>query len=153
MNKNGRMLLIAAGSMSAIIALLHVCILLVGEPGYRYFAGIGDQLADLLVDGSWLPSLLVIISTLVFVIFAIYAFSGGGCLPKLPFLHFVLLAIGVIYLVRGIMNIPFYLIVLIKKLDITNYQSFLFDSISFVIGLFYLLGTKFEWERLKPHEP
>ena len=138
--------------MSTIIALLHVWIMLIGEPAYRYLAGIGDQLADLLVIGSFLPTILVSAITLVFVVFAIYAFSGAGLVIRLPFLHLGLLAIGATYLLRGIMNIPFYVFVLIEKYEITSYRSFLFDAVSFTIGLFYMLGTILEWKRLKPEK-
>ena len=44
MSKHSRTFLIVAGSMSAIIALWYLWIMLVGEPAYRYFAGIGFNL-------------------------------------------------------------------------------------------------------------
>jgi len=55
----------------------------------------------------------------------------------------------VIYLLRGIMGIPYYFFVLMEKYEINTYQSFLFDAVSFTLGLFDVWGTILQWKQLK----
>ena len=47
------------------------------------------------------------------------------------------------------MGIPYYFFVLMEKYEINTYQSFLFDAVSFTLGLFDVWGTILQWKQLK----
>ena len=149
MLRNGRIFLILAGSMSSLIAFLHGAIILIGEPAYRFFPGLGDALADMLIAGSIVPTVIVVVITGFFLVYALYAFSGARILPALPLLRLGLCTITAIYVLRGLSNIPYYLNIFLggKKLEPGN--AVLYDSISLGIGLLYWIGTRMEWESLK----
>jgi len=142
MKSNARIALVLAGIGSSLIALLHIIIIVIGESAYQYFQGVGDEFAQMLNNGSILPTIITAIITLVFIIFALYAFSGSGIILRLPYLQIILIAIGTIFILRGIMNIPFYAYVIVKHFEITECKSFAFDLISLLIGILYIIGVR-----------
>ena len=75
-----------AGVSSAGVALLHVLILFVGGPAYRYF-GAGERMARLAERGYPTPALITAGLTALFIVWAAYAFSGAGLLRPLPLLR------------------------------------------------------------------
>jgi putative oxidoreductase len=147
--KIGRILLILAGLLSSLVAALHILIILLGESAYRFFPGVGEALADLLRGGSALPALLTGGIALVFIAFALYAFSGARLIRRLPLLRLGLACISAIYLLRGLMNIPYYVHVLASGLRITEFHSIVYDAVSTLIGACYLAGTAMLWKELK----
>jgi hypothetical protein len=129
-----------AAASNAAIALLHLAIIFLGAPAYRYF-GAADM-ATLAERGSAVPALVTAGLTVVFVVFALYAWSGAGSMRRLPLLGLGLWAIGVIYTLRG----------LILILDIQRWMRGLhypprqtvFSLVALVIGVLYLVGA---WRR------
>jgi hypothetical protein len=79
----GRRALLAGGLLSAGIALLHVVIIFVGAPAYRYF-GAGEQMAQQAEAGSHLPALVTAAVTLFFALFAYYALAVAQVVPRPP---------------------------------------------------------------------
>ena len=69
--------LIAAATLSAVAALLHVGILIFGAPWYRFF-GAGERMAELAASGHWYPTLITSLIALVLVVWAMYALAGAG---------------------------------------------------------------------------
>jgi putative oxidoreductase len=133
-------MLILAGIGSSLIALLHLLIIIIGEEAYRLFHGVGDEFADLLLSGSAWPTIITAILTLLFSIFAAYAFSGSGIIIALPKVRAIIILIGSIYILRGLINIPFYINIILKLYKFTEYRSIVFDTISLTMGLLYIIG-------------
>jgi ribosomal-protein-alanine N-acetyltransferase len=148
MKSIGKGFLTAAGAASGLIALMHIGIILIGQPAYRFFTGLGDDLADLRAAGSMLPDASTAAIACCFAAFALYGFSGARIIPPSPRLRAGLAAIGSLYLLRGLMNAPFYVLVLLQRADLERYNSIFYDSISLGIGLLYLAGAKLEWKAL-----
>jgi hypothetical protein len=140
MKYNNRVMLILAGIGSSLIAMLHLLILIIGEEAYRFFPGVGDEFADLLLSGSAWPTIITAILTLIFFIFAAYAFSGSGIIVALPNVRAIIILIGSIYILRGFINIPFYINIILKQNKLIEYRSIVFDTISLTLGLLYIIG-------------
>ena len=102
----GNPLLISAAMLNAIAALLHVGCIIFGAPWYRFF-GAGEQMAQLAAAGSWRPTFITSGIVLVLAIWSLYAFSGAGLIPRLPFVRQALCVIAGIYLLRGVAGFAF----------------------------------------------
>ena len=129
--------LIAGGSVSLVLAALHVLIIAIGAPAYRYF-GRAD-LAEATLKGSLYPPLATLVVTITLVVWGLYAYSGAGVLRRLPLLRTGLFAISGIYLLRG----------LIVVLDAARWfkgepyppRQAVFSATALVVGLCYAVGT------------
>lgn len=139
--------LVLAGWLSVAIAALHVVIVFLGAPAYRYF-GAGEDMARQAEAGSLVPAALTLVIAAVFGVFALYAFAGAGRFRRLPLLRIGLAVISAIYLVRGLSLLP----------ELAGYAQdsgtappryLAFSFTSLVIGLLYLAGTVLLWPRLK----
>jgi len=135
--------LIAGGVSSALIALLHV--VLVFRPDlFQYVApGQGDALSQMAEQGSGIIVAATAALALIFALWAAYAFSGAGLIRRLPLLGAALIAIGVIYFLRGLF--------LPTEINMVVNQGYpfrfvVFSTISLVTGLLYLIGA---WQRRK----
>lgn len=143
---HGRRTLIAAACLSSAIALLHIAIILVGAPAYRYF-GAGEEMARQSEAGSFLPALLTGIITLLFAAFAFYAFAGAQKAPRPPLLRTGLIAIGLIYLLRGLFLAP-QLLGYFSNAPLITVKELAFSAVSLLTGILYLLGTWRSWPDL-----
>jgi hypothetical protein len=130
---------------SAAVAALHVAIVFIGAPGYRYF-GAGERLAGLAERGSPYPGSLTLALASIFAMWALYAFSGAGAMRQLPLLRTGLLVIGAIYTLRGL---PFIvqIILTLRGMEVPMRQT-VFSFVSLVIGVLYLWGTVAQWRVL-----
>jgi hypothetical protein len=144
----GGMCLGIAGTASALIARMHVAIILIGEPAFRYFTGLGDDLADMLVRGSIFPALLPAAIACCFAVFALYGFAGAKIIPPPPRLRTGLFLTRWIYLLRGLTHAPFYASVLLHGAVIERDNSILYDPISFGTGMLHTAGKRLEWNAL-----
>ena len=142
MKKTNRLLLFA-GVLSGIAALLHIAIIIGGTRWYRFF-GAGEELASMAEKGSWYPAVLTFGIAVVLFIWALYAFSGAGLIRRFPFLKVGLVVISAIYLIRGLAFIPAYFV----KPEIVDEFLVWSSLISLVYGLSYAIGTKQVWKKL-----
>ena len=142
-------LLKIGGASSAFIAALHLAIIFVGAPAYRYF-GAGEQMARLDETGSLGPALVTAGLTVVFALWAAYAFSGAGLLRRLPLLRTGLVVIGAIYTARGLLFGPQLVWFLSGFRDAVPPRQLVFSAVSLLTGLCYLAGARQQWERLRP---
>jgi hypothetical protein len=142
----GRRLLVAAGVLSAGIALLHVTIIFVGAPAYRYF-GAGEQMARQAEAGSASPGLLTAVVTLFFAVFALYALAAAQIVRRPPLLRTGLITIGVIYTLRGLLLGP-QLLSYISNAPLLGPKDLVFSAVSLAIGFLYLFGTWRAWPDL-----
>ncbi len=135
-----------AGWLSAAIAGLHIVIIFLGPPAYRYF-GAGEDMARQAEAGSLLPAAVTLSVTVVFVVFALYAFAGAGQLRRPPLLRTGLVVIAAVYLLRGLALFP----------QVAQYaqdsptvmpRDLAFSLVSLIIGVLYLTGTVLLWPSL-----
>jgi putative oxidoreductase len=140
--------LIIAGSLSLLAAALHIGVI-IGGPGWYRFFGAGDTMALMAEKGSLKPTIITLGITSILIVWACYAFSGAGLLPRMPLLKLALLAITTIYLIRGFGGLiaPF----------VTNHPLIKQNSISFwvwssviclVFGAFHLSGLVAVWPNI-----
>ena len=129
--------LIAGGVISALISMLHVILAI--EP--KLYSYISTDQESAVIQMAERGSSLIIIATialaLIFAIWSIYAFSGAKLIRPLPLQRKILIAIGVIYILRALF--------LPSEINMVMTQGYpfrfvLFSAISLVTGLLYLIG-------------
>jgi hypothetical protein len=137
--QTARTLLLIGGVLSSAIAMLHVVIVFVGAPGYRYF-GAGEGMARSAEAGSWVPPLLTLAIALIFAVWALYAFSGAGLIRRLPLLRGGLITIGLIFFLRGLSILP-QVVALAQSGRSVVHRAVVFSFVSLTCGIIYLAGT------------
>ncbi|TAH44030.1 MAG: hypothetical protein E6R11_00585 [Rhodocyclaceae bacterium] len=135
--------LFAAGVLSALAALLHLGCIVFGAPWYRAF-GAGERFAQLAESGSSHPARVTLVIALVLLLWAVYAFSAAGLIPRLPLLRLALCAIAAVYLARGIFGF------LLAPYFPGNSLTFWVVScaICFAIGVLHAIGLRQVWAML-----
>lgn len=137
--------LITGGLLSVAASLLHIACIIGGPEWYRFF-GAGEGIATLAEQGSMTPTLLTLGIAAILAIWAAYAFSGAGLLPRLPLLRTGLVVISTIYLLRGLALIP------ALAINGANVMPFILWSSLIVLlyGIAYAVGTWTAWPHLEP---
>lgn len=138
-----------AGVFSLAIAVLHVVVIAVGAPAYRYF-GAGERLARQSEQASLTPALLTAGIAVVFAVWALYAFSGAGLIRRLPLIRLGLVAIGTIYVLRGVLLGPQLAVYLSGAFPQFPVRDLVFSAVSLFVGLLYVLGVARAWRSLAP---
>ncbi|SEF30662.1 hypothetical protein ABL840_29020 [Variovorax sp. NFACC27] len=135
--------LVAGAVLSAIAALLHVCVIFGGPAWYRFF-GAGERMAAGAAAGHLYPALVTLLIASVLATWAAYALSGAGVLQPLPLLAFALPAITAVYLLRGLVVVVLFLF------DRRRLTAFWVWSslICLVYGVVHLVGLLQVWDRL-----
>jgi hypothetical protein len=131
--------LLAGGLLSAIAAALHLAIIL-GGPDWYLFFGAGEEFARAAAAGAAWPGLITAGIAAVLALWAAYAFSGAGLIPRLPLLRLGLIVIASIYLLRGLFLFP----ALMTGDAFTIWSSL----IVLVYGAAYAIGTWRGWRSL-----
>ena len=126
-----------------IASFLHLVIIWGGPEYYRFF-GAGERFASEVARGDWVPVIITFGIASVLAIWAAYAFSGAGLIPRLPLLRLGLFVISAIYLLRGLALIP---IAIVKPEMATPFIGWS-SLIVFVYGLTYAVGTWRAWATL-----
>ena len=137
--------LIAGGWLSVIAALAHIGCIIGGPDWYRFF-GAGEDMARAAARGDLYPTLITLGIAAMLLIWAGYAFSGAGWLPRLPLLRTGLVVISAIFLLRGLVFVPI-------NLWRPHYsQGFAITSslIVLVYAAAYGIGTMRAWKSLAP---
>ena len=145
-NDRGRSLLVVGGSLSAVLSLVHVAVLLIGAPAYRYF-GAPDEFALQSQAGSYVPALLTGLFAVIFAVWAIYGFGGARIIRRPPFVRAGLVVIAGVYLLRGLSFLPEALL-LARTPGAFPPRFIVFSLVSLVIGLGYATGARQAWRRL-----
>lgn len=142
---DSRRLFVIAGSSSFAIALFHVICAYVGAPAYRYF-GAGEGMVRMAQAGSVLPTLVTLGIAAAFTVFGLYAWAGAGRYRRPPLLRTGLLAIGVLYMLRGLTIFR----------DVAAYlrghaepRWIVFSLVTLAVGLTYLVATGAGWRELR----
>lgn len=136
--------LLAGAAFSAIAALLHIGCIVFGASWYRFF-GAGERMAQLSASGSAVPAIFTAVISVVLGLWALYALSGAGIIPKLPLTRPALCAIAAIYLLRGFAG----LLLSVAAPGERGVAFWLWSSaICLGIGALYLAGTQRAWPQL-----
>lgn len=141
----GAIWLMIGGGLSILAALAHIGCILGGPDWYRFF-GAGEAMARAAARGDWQPTLITLAISAMLLIWAAYAFSGAGALPRLPLLRTGLIAITAIYLLRGLIFVPLTMWRPTYSLSFAIWSS----AIVLVFGLAYAVGTAKAWQHLAP---
>lgn len=135
--------LIVGGVLSAAASVLHLAVIVGGPAWYRFF-GAGEGMARMAEQGAWTPVVITLGIAAVLAVWAAYAFSGAGLIPRLPLLRTALVLISTVYLLRGLVLIP------ALALNPGGVTPFVVWSslIVLVYGLAYAVGTWSGWSAL-----
>jgi len=134
--------LLIGGTLSALIAVMHIGCVIIGPSCYR-FMGAGEQMAVLAENGHWYPPVITMSIACVLTVWALYAFSGSGLIVRLPVVRSVLVLVTSLYLLRGIAFRP-----LMAYFPDNSWAFWLWTSaIALVIGLIHLVGLFQVWKR------
>lgn len=138
-----RMLLLCAGMMSLTASLLHLATIVGGPAWYRFF-GAGEAIARAAERGSIAPALIACGIAAMLAIWAAYAFSAAGIVPRLPLLRTALVVICMILLARGLaIAAPG-----LWRPDLTLTFKLWSSAIVLVTGLCFSAGTWLSWRLL-----
>jgi hypothetical protein len=137
----GTKALALAGLLVALASLAHVACIAVGARAYR-FMGAGERMVRAVEAGRLEPTLITLAIAGVLLVWALYAFSGAGLVPRLPFTELALLLISAVFLARA------FAFPLLKPRFPENSTTFWLVSsgICAVIGLLYAVGLAALWE-------
>lgn len=135
--------LIAGGVLSAAAAILHLAVIVGGPDWYRFF-GAGEGMARMAERGSWTPALITVGIAGVLAVWAAYAFSGAGVIPRLPLIRTALVLISAVYLVRGLLLVP----ALVFQPDLVDAFALWSSLIVLAYGVAYAAGTWTAWPTL-----
>ena len=140
--------LLLAGTLSAVASLLHLGVIL-GGPGWYRFFGAGEGMARMAERGDPKAALVTLGIAGVLAVWATYAFSGAGLVPRLPLLRTGLVIISGIYLLRGLVLIP---AVALNPRGAAGVTPFVWWSSLIVLayGLVHAIGTWTAWSALSP---
>jgi len=132
---NSNYSLVLGSSASFLISLLHIA-LTIHPKLYRYFNA--AELAEIHEKGSPFTVLVTLGLVLMFILWGVYGLSGAGLLQPLPLLKASLIAIGVIYMLRGLM-LPSEIIRVIQSGYPIRFIGF--SLVSLTVGLLYIHGV------------
>ena len=147
MMSSGNQWLKLGGILSFVVALLHLVIIFVGASAYRYF-GAPEGYARAAEAGSTSPAMRTLVLVVIFTIWGLYAFSGGGVIRRLPLLRITLLLIGIIYTLRGVFVFQQIFQIFISSEQVEP-RKIVFSLVSLIIGLAYLIGTVINWRNFR----
>lgn len=95
--------------------------------------------------GDAYPAVITIGIAAILAVWAAYAFSGAGLLPKLPLLKPALIAITSVYLLRAITYVP---LLNMNGIPVGRF-AWVSSAIVLVLGSVYLAGVLTAWPQLK----
>jgi hypothetical protein len=96
--------------------------------------------------GDLRPTLITLTIAAILLVWAAYAFSGAGSLPRLPLLRTGLVVIAAIYLLRGLIFVPLHL----WRPQHSDSFAIWSSLIVLVYGAVYAAGTFKAWDHLAP---
>ena len=135
--------LLAAGTLSAVAAILHLACIYFGAPWYRFF-GAGEHMALLAEQGSSQPTVITSGIVVVLCLWSMYAFSAAGFIFRMPLIRLALALITLIYLTRGVAGF-----FLINSPMGRSPEFWLWSSaISLSFGVVHFIGLKQQWAKL-----
>ena len=139
--------LLAAAAASFAVAAVHVAIAFAGPEGYEYFGAPGNFVAAAR-RGSAVPALVTLIIALVFAGFGLFGLSGAGRAPRLPALRILLVGISGVYVIRGLVVVPEFILYSFERT--LPVRMMVFSLIALAIGVLHVVGTARRWGAMDP---
>ena len=138
----GAQALALAGAVTAIASVAHLACIALGAPAYRFMGG-GERMARAAAAGKIKPTLITLAIASVLLVWALYAFSGAGIAPRLPFTQVALLLISAAFLARAV-AFP-----LLRPVFPENSTTFwlVSSSICLLLGVLYAVGVAALWAK------
>lgn len=132
--------LAVAGVLVVLASLAHLACVAIGAKAYR-FMGAGERMARAVEAGQFKPTLITLGIASVLFVWALYAFSGAGLVPRLPFTEPALFLISAVFFARAV-AIPW-----LRPRFPENSTTFWWVSsgICLVLGLLYAAGLASVW--------
>ena len=143
MTQTGRLLLAIGGVLSALIAVAHLVVAMIGDAGYRY-VGAGGLLAMSGQPGAVGPASITLTAAAVFAGAAACGWSGAGLLPRVRVVRPALVIIAAGFLLRGLEVLPQGAAFVMTPSGMPTRYVF-FSLLSLVTGLCYALGARTAW--------
>ena len=137
--------LIVAAALSAAAALLHLGCIVGGPDWYRFF-GAGEGMALAAARGELRPTLITLGIATVLAVWAAYAASGAGLIPRLPLLRTALVAITAVYLIRALAFLPLHY----WRPQHSDAFAIWSSAIVLIYGVVHLIGVMRAWRHLAP---
>ncbi len=135
--------LAAAGSMAASLA--HVWAIVAGPAAYASLGAPPDIIASA-EAGTWYAPTITAFIAAVIMVWALYALSATGRLPRLLLLRTALNAIAIVLILRGLIIIPA-LFIVPEQLGAFAYWS---SAICLMLGALFATGLILGWQHLAP---
>ena len=132
--------LAAGGGLSGAAALVHLAIIAGGPRWYDFF-GAGPRMVRLAEQGSPTATVITLGIAGILAVWAAFAVSGAGVIPRLPLLKFVLIAISAVYLVRALGYIP----ALLATGAPVGTIAWVRAAIRLVYAVVHIIGTQQLW--------
>ena len=140
-----RSILLIASAGSFLIAALHVAIPVMGPSWYRYF-GAPSLAVEVERGSAFRPAAMTLTFAAIFALWGLYALAATGHTRRPPFLRPALIAIGLVYVLRGLFIVPQLLVLAAGRTQ--PIHMLVFSAVSFVLGLCYLEGARTAWAAL-----
>ena len=140
---DGRHWLFAAAWMSLAAAALHLACIVGGASWYRAL-GAGERIARQAERGLWEPAIIAAGIAGVLMVWAAYAFSAAGAIPRLPLLRTALVLISLLLLARAL-AVP---VMQSWRPDLSAQFIYVSAAIVFLYGATFAIGTWLAWPLL-----
>jgi len=137
--------LLIGGYFSLAFAVFQVSAIWWSASAIRYFGGP----AQFSTEKPLAYAILCLAVAAIVAVFGLYALSGAGKIPRLPLLRAVLIAVTVVYLLRGFLIIPQTRFVL-KHPELARFV--VFSAISLCVGALHLGGVIGLYRQGRPDE-
>ncbi len=135
--------LITGGVLSAIASLMHLAIIAGGPAWYRWFHA-GENMVRMAERGAAQAWAITLGIAAALAVFAAYAFSAAGVIPRLPLMRLALIGITAVYLLRGLALAP----LLVWKPKLVDSFILWSSLIVLVYGMVHAIGTWLAWPQL-----
>lgn len=137
-----RAALTLAGLGNVAAALVHIIGWAMG-PEAIAFLGAPPYIVQSMEEGTADAPLTIAVIVAVLSIFAAYAFSGAGILPRFPFLRVVLSLIALLFILRGVL-----IVVQVQSADLSvpfDVVHLGLSAIVLILGVLYAIGAWKLW--------
>lgn len=142
----GVRLLATCAFVDLALALVHVACIFAGEATARFFTA-PRYVLELIRSGSLLIIPVALVLFTVLGTFGLYAWSAAGKMRRLPLLRTGLIAVGVIFTLRGLLLIP-QAAVMLRHPGVFPWQVPVFSLVALTLGLAHLAGARQRWAAL-----